>query len=192
MYIMDKVILARRVVTCLLAVLPLVAGTLSARLGTKDGQQFSKAQSATVWFSPPSIVFSIVWPMLFVLMGTSFAMITWNLSRSSQDVWRFVVAVALLIVNIALNVTFPLVQFESRDLRAGLIVTWLNLFAATVTLSTFIVYVSSSKDGKSDGRGGVLTNIAIGLWVPYVLWLMFAAVLSSCVYRKSTTDGVRQ
>lgn len=184
-----RVILGRRLATCVLAALPLVAGTLSARLGmTEDDKEFSRKQAAEVEFSPPPLVFSIVWPVLFVLMGTSFAMITWNLSSSSPDLWRFLVAVTLLLINIGLNVAFPLLQFGSRDPLAGTIVTWATFFVAIFTLSIFFFYVASS-----DSVSNVIRNVASGIWIPYVLWLAFASVLSWTVYsRYMPRKGLRR
>ena len=58
----------------LLIALPLVAGTL-----TSFSCKVPSDAGATVAFRPPAVVFSIVWPALFLLMG-----VAWYLSRADS------------------------------------------------------------------------------------------------------------
>jgi tryptophan-rich sensory protein len=113
-------------------------------------------------FSPPSVVFKIVWIILYMLMAIAFFRV---LVKGKQNVF-IRKAVFYFIIQLILNLLWPIIFFV------------LNLYGiAFIELCILIVFVFLTiiEFFKVD-------KIAAYLMVPYFAWLVFAAILNFCIW----------
>ena len=110
-------------------------------------------------FSPPSILFPIVWTILYVLMGISAAIV--YTKRQEQYV---AVTSALFVYGISLFLNFwwSIIFFSGRLFTFALI--WL-IFLDLSVIATIKRYKSISK-------------LAAYLQLPYLIWVLFATYLN--------------
>ena len=113
-------------------------------------------------FAPKGIVFAIVWPILYIIQSYYITHIYYNyhLEREGQKL------LLLLIINGVLNIIYTPVFFVFKSIFGGFVVT---LF----TLVSLILIILKSKE------------MNIKKWyfeIPYMLWLIFALVLSISLY----------
>lgn len=113
-------------------------------------------------FNPPNWVFGPVWTALYVLMAVA----AWRIWRIGQP--EFIPAALLLfalqlVVNLAWSATF----FGFHSLLGAVIVILVLDILVTATLVVF---------AKFDRLAGLLL-------VPYLLWILFATVLTVAVWR---------
>lgn len=113
-------------------------------------------------YMPPPITFSVVWPILYALLGASAF-----LAAKGKNTSVFLMVHGVLYVNLAFNLSYPLIMFQERLLMLATTVTWMTLLTALLLVATY----SHLRQWTSSW-----------LLAPYVLWLTFAAVLSSDVY----------
>ena len=111
--------------------------------------------------TPPDFVFPIVWTLLYIMIGISIGILIYRQDMSVVRVWLI-----QLIVNFLWSVTF----FAMRSPLLGLItILILDVLALTYTIYAF---------GRSRTAGW--------LFVPYVLWLLFATYLVGYIYLNNT------
>ena len=113
-------------------------------------------------FNPPGWVFGPVWFGLYTLMGIS-AYLIWRKGLADGKVRQ---ALMIFLVQLALNALWSPVFFGLRSPLAGLVVIialWIGI------LMTTIRFFNISKP-------------AALLFVPYILWVSFAAVLNAAIY----------
>ena len=106
--------------------------------------------------NPPGILFAIVWPVLYLLMGIS-AGIIWNM-RSIYTWLTFF----LFFVQLGLNMLWSVSFFGMQAPVVALVV--LTLLIAVVAMYMAISYMQN--------------HTAAYLNVPYMLWLLFALYLN--------------
>lgn len=136
---------------------PFVFVVYVAVLGAAYGMQ-----NASIWYntlnqpplSPPAWVFSVVWPILYLMIA-----ISW--SRANYLGINYTVVNALFIVNMLLNLMWTIVFFYAKQLVWGLVV----IVAMVVTLAALIYFLRQDK-------------ACALLLVPYLLWLLFAGYLN--------------
>ena len=107
--------------------------------------------------TPPAIVFPIAWSVLYLLMGISAGVM---LSKGDMSVLK------LWLLQLLLNFLWSACFFALRSPFLGLIV----IFALDVTVFAYIVYSASRQ------------VVASWLFVPYMLWLIFATYLNGYIY----------
>jgi len=162
------------------ACVPVVAGLIVGRVSTLDRED-------RLWYArldkpenilDPSVVYSVVWPIMYVLMGVS-AFVAVVFSRSSDTA----AAVYLtLVVNLGFNLAYPLLMFKARDLGLAMVVAWGALATAIVML--VVLHVTTT------GRTWAVSS---AMWTPYAMWLVYASVTATVVYhRKKSTPIVRR
>ena len=113
-------------------------------------------------FNPPSWVFGPVWTMLYVLMACA----AWIISGTVASPLRLG-ALALFLVQLALNLAWSWIFFHRHALGAALVevaLMWLAIGATT------LVFSQSSP-------------LAAWLMAPYWAWVSFAALLNVAVWR---------
>jgi tryptophan-rich sensory protein len=111
--------------------------------------------------TPPNFVFPIVWTLLYIMIGISIGILIYRQDMSVVRVWLI-----QLIVNFLWSVTF----FAMHSPLLGLItILILDVLALTYTIYAF---------GRSRTAGW--------LFVPYVLWLLFATYLVGYIYLNNT------
>ena len=137
--------------------IPLAVGGLSALL-TKNGMDAYKLLEKPM-LAPPSIVFPIVWSILFILMGIS-AYLIYN-SNSTDDK-----ALTLYGAQLIFNFFWTIIFF-SLKLRL-LAFIWLIILIILVILMIKEFY----KINKTSAY----------LQIPYLIWLLFAAYLNIAIY----------
>lgn len=108
--------------------------------------------------SPPSILFPIVWSILYILMGVSAAMI-YNTKDTSDSKARalFVYAVSLFV-----NFCWSIFFFNMR----------LFLFSFLWLIILWILILKTILDYSK------LNRVAAYLQIPYLLWVTFAGYLN--------------
>lgn len=137
-----------------------VVGALSGWLTRKD----VKVYNATVEqppLSPPSIVFPIVWAILFILMGIGAARI--YLAPASKTRSR---SLLLFLVQLAFNFFWSIIFFNLQAF--GFAFLWLIVLWVLILL----MILSFRKVDK----------LAAWLQIPYLLWVTFAAYLNLGVW----------
>ena len=129
----------------LLVPLPLLAGTLTSLLC-----RVPSGAGSTIAFRPPAVVFSIVWPTLFLLMGTA-----WYLSRADS---------------IIVHVGNSLLLFS--------MMAWLVVYACRGK-KTQALYVLLSSVLFAVGVLCLYPAPRNLLVVPLVVWLLFATLMNA-------------
>ncbi|GHP14577.1 tryptophan-rich sensory protein [Lentilactobacillus fungorum] len=109
-------------------------------------------------FSPPGVVFGIVWPILYVLIGISGYAI-WNSRKAHPELlWLF-------LTQLFLNFIWTIVFFSGSLLITGLII----IVIMDIIVSMLMIKVHP------------VNPVAAWLLVPYLLWLAFATYLAAGV-----------
>lgn len=110
----------------------------------------------------PSIVFSIVWPVLYILMGISAHLI------DSKETFAKPVASVMKIyyIQLFINLTYPIVFFYFHNLTLG------ALFTLALLVLNIILTYKFYKINKISGY----------LLIPYILWLLVANYLQVGIY----------
>lgn len=136
-------------------------GALSGWL-TREGTQLFSETVAKPPLTPPSLVFPIVWGILYALMGIGAARV--SLTEPSEDRSR---GLNLFVAQLIVNFFWSLIFFNAQ--AYGFAFFWLLLLCGLVLWMTLTFR-------KVD-------PIAAWLQVPYLLWLTFAAYLNFGVWR---------
>ncbi|MBQ7294742.1 MAG: tryptophan-rich sensory protein [Clostridia bacterium] len=134
-------------------------GGVSALLTNMGMENYKMAEKPA--FTPPDIVFPIVWTILFLLMGISSARI--YLSPVSVHRSR---GLLIYVLQLAANFIWSLLFFNLQ--AYGLAFFWL-IFLSVLILLMIIVFSKTDK-------------IAAYLQIPYLLWVSFAGVLNYMVW----------
>lgn len=135
-------------------------GFLSGWL-TREGTKIYNTTIEQPPLSPPSIVFPIVWGILFALMGIGAARI--YLAPASGDRSR---SLLLFLVQLAVNFFWSIIFFNLQAF--GFAFVWLILLWVLILL----MILSFRKVDK----------LAAWLQIPYLLWVSFAAYLNLGVW----------
>ena len=114
-------------------------------------------------FSPPALLFPIVWTILYVLMGISSARIWLQKDHYSYEVMDSLLAYALQLI---LNFFWPIIFFNMHTYLFAFI--WLVVLWASILKMIF--------------KFSVLDKTAAYLNIPYILWVTFAGYLNFMIY----------
>ncbi|MBQ6625264.1 MAG: tryptophan-rich sensory protein [Clostridia bacterium] len=136
-------------------------GGLSALLTSNNMNLYNEI--ITPPLSPPSILFPIVWTILYVLMGISSAMIYNQKEDYPKEVRN---ALKVYAINLFLNFTWSIIFFNFKAYFFAFI--WLLLLWATIL--TMIVKFYNIKP------------TAGYLQIPYLLWVTFAGYLNLSIF----------
>lgn len=113
-------------------------------------------------WNPPNGVFASVWTLLYIMMAVS-AWMVWEKAPGAPSRGPMLLFALQLLLNVAWSAIF----FGMRDIRAAfkeIMALWLAVTA------TMVVFWS-------------ITPLAGALFVPYVLWVSFAAYLNYTIYK---------
>lgn len=135
-------------------------GALSGWL-TRDGTKIYNETIAQPPLSPPSIVFPIVWGILFALMGIGAARI--YLSPASGARSR---SLLLFLIQLSFNFFWSIIFFNFQAF--GFAFIWLII----LWLLILLMILSFRK----------VDRLAAWLQIPYLLWVTFAAYLNFGVW----------
>lgn len=142
----------------LFLIIPLSIGFLSFLLTRGGIENFSNLKQPS--FTPPSYLFSIVWTILYALMGISSYLIYESMSYYKTN------CLILYGVNLFLNFLWPLIFF---NLEARLFAFIFIIFLDIVVLLMILCFYGINKK-------------AAYLQIPYFIWLIFASILNFSVY----------
>ncbi|PST81936.1 TspO protein [Pedobacter yulinensis] len=113
-------------------------------------------------FNPPAEVFGPVWTALFILIGTA-AYLVW---RKRHEVLHWPRIVAVYAIQLILNLMWSFLFFYLRDVALAL--AEVLVFLVVIAMNGLVFY-------RVDRRAGFL-------FIPYFLWVSFAAVLNWQIY----------
>ena len=114
-------------------------------------------------FNPPNWIFAPVWTALYIMMGVA-AGLVWN--RIKYETEAVKKALVFFIIQLILNAMWSYLFFGLRNpMLAGLeiIVLWLMIYET---------YIQFNKINKIAGY----------LFIPYLAWVSFAAVLNASIW----------
>lgn len=135
----------------------LAIGGLSAFLTRGNMDIYSEIDTPPL--SPPSILFPIVWTVLYVLMGVSAAMIATDPTASRDDKES---AISIYSASLVFNFAWSIIFFNLRAFLPAFI--WLLILLALI-IKTIVDYAKINKT-------------AAYLQIPYALWVAFAGYLN--------------
>ena len=139
---------------------PLLAGWLGS-LATRPAIAGWYAGLNKPVFNPPGWLFGPAWTVLYILMGLA-AYLVWSRGLATPGVKP---ALAMFLVQLALNVAWSFLFFAARSPLAGfveIIVLWVAI------LVTMVLFFRVSP-------------VAGWLMVPYLGWVSFATVLNGAI-----------
>ncbi len=143
-------------------VIPLGVGFLGSLLAGGSSMRELYAVLEKPPFSPPGIVFPIVWTILYLMMGVSDYLC--RTSSGDSSLRRQVYYIQLALSGIWPFIFFRLTWF-------GWALVELILLLLMVVFLTFLCKRAS--------------NLAVGLLVPYILWLLYAGYICYGVFALS-------
>jgi len=131
-------------------------------LGLGSGYFVSRKRIPKVksYLNPPSWLFGVVWPILYLLLGYS-SYLLWNSSNISMTNKQFYLTLYAIQVLLVIS-WWPYFIYYPNKLFATVTLILLAIFALIITILFFPV-----------------NNIAGYCFIPYVIWLSFASFLTS-------------
>ena len=138
-----------------------LAGIVSGWI-SRDGTIVFSETAIQPPFSPPAILFPIVWTVLYALMGISAAQIS-----LAQDLPMKTRGLNLFVAQLIVNFFWSPIFFNTG--AYGFAFLWLLLL---ITLVVWMILTFRKVD-----------PIAAWLQIPYLLWLLFAAYLNYGVWQ---------
>lgn len=113
-------------------------------------------------FTPPNIVFPIVWNILYAMMAASL----WMLWQAPRGPFRNR-AIALFLIQLAVNLAWSWIFFGAQSIAGGLVtILALDILVAWTILAAWKV-----------------DRIAAALLLPYLLWIGYATALNAEIAR---------
>ena len=141
--------------------LALAVGGLAAFITRNDMDLYSEIVLPPL--APPSILFPIVWSILYVLMGISAAMVYLRSDSAPTAVHD---ALSVYGINLVLNFMWSILFFKFR----------VFLFAFFWLLALLAVIIKMIMDFKK------IKPIAGYLQIPYAIWVAFAGYLNFAIW----------
>ena len=114
--------------------------------------------------NPPSWVFGVVWPILYVTMIVSFINI-----YSHKNCVNFCYPLKIFLIHLILNLIWTTLFFKYKQILLSLI----DLILLDITL-IYIIYLFYKIDKFSSY-----------ILLPYLLWILFATYLNIVIYYKN-------
>lgn len=148
----------KTLVVCLL--FPLIAGGVSGFLTRNGMETFAYLNKPPL--SPPGIVFSIVWTVLYLMMGLA----SWLVLTSGERPEQIRQALFFYVVQLIVNVLWPVFFFSLGWYLFSFF--WLLLLFVLILV---VIWLFSD-----------LSQTAAWLMVPYLIWTVFAGYLNLGVY----------
>jgi len=111
-------------------------------------------------FMPPGWLFGVVWPMLYALLGVAVAMV-W--AEPPSDRRRL--GLILFLAQLALNFAWSPIFFAAHD----------------ISLAKYAIFLMALLAAAAAGQFLRLRRTAGLLMIPYLAWLIFAAILNATI-----------
>jgi translocator protein len=148
----------KKILKLLFILAPLMLGFFISSFFSANSEWYKSLKKPE--YMPPSMVFSIVWSVLYVLFGISMYLAIYNKSLSNWIIPG---------IHFGLNLMFSPIMFGANNLLWAFIITIAVLLSGVIMIWQF--YNSKSN------------LMAIYLLIPYFIWLLFASYLSYDIYR---------
>lgn len=142
----------------LFILLSLGVGGVSAVITAKGTPLYD--QMAKPWFSPPDMVFSVVWTILYILMGIGMARVWLTKAPGRKG------ALYVYLIQLAINFLWTVWFFGLRKYLLAFL--WLILLVFVVIEMT--------------RRFSLVDKLAGRLQIPYIVWGVFATALNLSVW----------
>jgi len=127
--------------------------------------------SAKLPGTPPAVVFAIVWPILYALIGVAVVLLATRPATSCTPAVQWT-ALGLLLAQLAVNWAWTPVFVSKNKLGATVMVLVMLMATGTATaLCTRAQVVSAA------------------LLAPYFVWLIYALLLSSSAFAQQAAGG---
>lgn len=140
--------------------IPMSIGGLSGLLTDSATSQWYQ-QLEKPWFNPPSYLFGIVWPVLYLLMGISLFLI-WAARPHPHKIRAFVIFGVQLLLNFLWSFIFFTFQ-EPGWALLEMSLLWMSIVAMMVVFFP-------------------IRRWAAVLQIPYLLWVTFATLLNASIW----------
>lgn len=113
-------------------------------------------------FNPPDFIFGPVWTSLYIMIGIS-AYLVW---QKRDQIEQFPRTVAIYLIQLVLNLLWSFIFFYAHELGMALIE--IVMLLAVIIINARVFY-------KIDKIAGLL-------FIPYIVWVSFASVLTYCIF----------
>lgn len=140
--------------------IPVIGGYIVSYINRNSYQIYDKLKKP--YLTPPSMVFGIVWTILYILMGIAAYRIYMKNKKNSDDKGAYFFYLVQLIFNLAWSFLF----FTFR--LYGISFIW-TIILIVLVIITFIKFI------KIDKIAGLLL-------IPYLIWLFYASYLNFFVW----------
>lgn len=146
----------------------LLLGILSGRFANSGYDNAWFAALAKPDVMPPGWAFGVAWTLLYTLMGVALAIIL-----AQQPSARRRTALILFFIQLALNFSWSPIFFAAHD----------------ISLAKYVIYAMAAIAAGAAGEFFRLRKAAGLLLVPYLCWLVFAAMLNGAIERLNPGAG---
>ena len=133
-------------------------GGLSGWFSNSGSAWFDALQKPS--FMPPGWAFAVVWPILYALLGVSLALIL-----AEPPSRRRQMALILFTIQLALNFAWSPIFFAGHD----------------IALAKWVIFLMAAIAAAAARQFLKLRSAAGLLLVPYLAWLVFAAMLNATI-----------
>ena len=144
----------------LLIFIPIIIGMFIGYLYKSKWNEKEYKNLVKPILNPPNYVFSIVWPILYLLIGISYYMALYN----KKNFKYFILPIIALIFNYTY---IPLLSSENKLLLGFISIIFILVSAILVCVQFYITEKN---------------KLSVYLLIPYILWLCFATYLSYNIY----------
>ena len=136
--------------------------SLGALMGFIGGATEGYSGITRPTLTPPDITFSIVWPILYFMIGASFYLTLITTPSNKEEKTIRIVSIVIFFVQLAFNFTWTPIFFKARLYFFAFV--WLAVLDAMVTAL-------------------IILNFKINKWsaillIPYLAWILFATYLN--------------
>ena len=168
------------IITAIIIFFPLAVGltTGAMYMNAWDDPKYRNLKKPS--YNPPSFVFGIVWPILYLAIGIIYSYALYDYRRGTnksiiyfKDFKYWIIPILALLFNFIYIPTF----FGENGLLNGFIIIIFSLIFAIATLLQFYF---------QDNYDPYMKYYAILALLPYIIWLSFASALSFEIYRMNT------
>lgn len=140
----------------------------NSNLNTKNRTWYAKLKQSPL--TPPSIVFPIVWSILYILLGLSAVFYLMGQKLLPNLVSYIAPYEAQMLLNFAWSVVF----FGLQKPKISLIIIF-----AMIGLTGYLLWISRGK------------KLAFWTLLPYFLWILFAMYLNFYIVANNNESGLR-
>lgn len=121
---------------------------------------------AKPWFNPPSWLFSPVWTILYILMGSA-AFLVWQTKSNKKIKSLKNAAITLYLIQLLLNSLWSYLFFGLKN--PSLALAEIVLLLLTISATTYYFWK--------------INRTAAYLMLPYIAWVSFATILNVAIWQ---------